>query len=269
MLIISWNGEDYGPNDEDFDWKKAKPIKPSGSNPMLGLTVSQIVVSIISALVLSLLGYCVVKMRKKIREVWLGFCTSRHFLKRIVKTGFTNFYVGRDEWLKYRTPPRLPDYIRQAKHSVKIVCYWMAQGTLEGIPKICADLAQNGINVEIAMIDPNSSLPLILSSDMQMSHEAIRSHIQTSLEQFAAIREELDLPVRERYIIKVSPSVPQAAIILLDSGKESGRIQMEFRLYRSPRSDSFSIELSASSKSKLYFMVERAWLGYLKDAKQV
>lgn len=236
---------------------------------MVDLTLAEVLVGIISALVLAILGYIAVKTRGRIKTMWAGFQTGRQFGRRAARAGLSNFYVGRADWTRYRKPAQLTEYLDQANTSVRIVCYWMAQGTIEGVPQTCGELAERGVDVEISMIDPFGHLPEVLAPDLEMSPQAIRSQVRGSLEKFKSVRAGLDPDAASRLRVKVSDSLPQAAVIMLDSGTPTGRIQLEFRPYRSPRSDSFSFELTPTNDGGLYSTIEAAWGRYLRDAKQV
>lgn len=233
------------------------------------LTVQDIVVGVISASVLTVLGFVVTRLRRRILDGARAFMNRRRvarFGTRMLSEGISNFYVGREDWLRYRRPPSLGDYLRQATKSVQIVCYWMAQGTLEGIPRVCAGLAEQGVAVEIVMIDPDSTVADTLQFDLEIRPDVIRQHVRAGLERLQQLRETLSAAGRERFLIKVSPTLPQAAVIVLDGGTPHGKAQMEFRPYREPRANSFSLELSAKKSARLYAVVERSLQSYFADA---
>jgi hypothetical protein len=236
------------------------------------LTVREILVGIISAAVLALVGFLVAKFRRQISsriQRSLQHRRAAAFSVRMVKEGVSNFYVGREDWTRYRNPPSLGDYIRQAKHSVQIACYWMAQGTLEGTHRVCAELAEQKVAIEIVMIDPDSAIPDILQYDLDMSPETIRQHVRAAIEGLQRLKSTLSSATQDRFSIKVSRTLPQAAAILLDGGTATSKIQLELRPYRESRSHSFSLELTSTNESRLYSTVERAWLLYFRDSHAI
>lgn len=236
------------------------------------LTIREILVGVISAAVLALIGFLVAKFRRQISNRIHRSLQRRRaaeFSVRMVNEGVSNFYVGREDWTRYRTPPNLGDYIRQAKHSVQIACYWMAQGTLEGTHRVCAELAEQKVAVEIVMIDPDSTIPDVLQYDLDMSPETIRQHVRAAIEALQRLKATLSSATQDRFSIKVSPTLPQAAVILLDGGTATSRIQLEFRPYRESRSNSFSLELTSTKEGRLYSTVEKAWLSYFRDSHAV
>ena len=236
------------------------------------LTIREVTIGIISAATLAAVTFLATKFRAKISTRVHNFFIRRRkseFSYRMLAEGVSNFYVGRDDWSKYRIPAGLGDYIGQAKKSVQIACYWMAQGTIEGIPRICAELAERGIYVEIVMIDPNGSIPDVLQYDLETRPDTIRQHVRAGLETLQRLRSTLSAVGQEQFVIKVSPTLPQAAVILLDRGTATSKIQLEFRPYKESRSNSFSIEVSAAEEGRLYTRLEKSWSAYFKDANNI
>jgi hypothetical protein len=236
------------------------------------LSIREILVGIISAVILALIGFLMTKFRKQIStriQRSLQRRKAAEFSVRMLKEGVSNFYVGREDWTRYRNPPSLGNYIRQANHSVQIACYWMAQGTLEGTHRVCAELAEQKVAIEIVMIDPDSFIPEILQYDLDMTPEAIRQQVRTAIEGLQRLKSILSSAAQERFSIKVSPTLPQAAVILLDGGTATSKIQLELRPYRESRSNSFSLELTSTAQGRLYTTVERAWLSYFRDSTDI
>lgn len=236
------------------------------------LTIREILVGIISAAVLALIGFLATKFRRQISSKIHRSLQRRRaaeFSVRMVKEGVSNFYVGREDWTRYRNPPNLGDYIRQARHSVQIACYWMAQGTLEGTHRVCAELAEQKVAIEIVMIDPDSAIPDVLQYDLDSSPETIRQHVRAAIVNLQRLKATLSSETQDRFSIKVSGTLPQAAAILLDGGTETSKLQLELRPYRESRSNSFSLELTSTTEGRLYSTVERAWLCYFRDSHAI
>ena len=236
------------------------------------LSINEILVGVISAAIIGALGFLMAKFRKQIStriQRSLQRRRAAEFSVRMLKEGVSNFYVGREDWTRYRNPPSLGNYIRQAKHSVQIACYWMAQGTLEGTHRVCAELAEQKVAIEIVMIDPDSCIPEVLQYDLDMTPEAIRQQVWVAIEGLRRLKSALSSAAQDRFSIKFSPTLPQAAVILLDGGTATSKIQLELRPYRESRSNSFSLELTSTNEGRLYSTVERAWLNYFKDSTDI
>ncbi|MBT1091604.1 hypothetical protein [Streptomyces sp. Tu102] len=234
--------------------------------------LNELVIGIVSAVVLSILGFIVARTRVRVTSRVrrrLALRQAQRFSLRMFSEGVSNFYVGRDEWLRYRTPSSLADYLRQARNSVQIACYWMAQGTLEGIPRVFAELAERGVIVEITMISPNSVLPEALSKDLEMSADAIRHHVNHGLGALGGLKLTLSENGKRNLRIKTSATLPQAAVILIDADSPPGKIQLEFRPYRAPRWNSFSIEVSEVGSARLYGTLKSSWQDFFRDATDI
>lgn len=235
---------------------------------MINLTLNEIIIGIIAAVVVTIISIIVVRLRNRIQEFLHGLKETIRFANRISRNGLNNFYVGRDDWTHYRNPPNLSQYLKQAKVSIKIACYWMAQGTIEGIPKVCSELAESGIDIEIVIIEPKSTLPKILSLDLHIPENEIRSQVKMTLQNLNRVKNKLSENAKNRFKVKVSNSLPQAAIIMIDPCSTAGKIQLEFRPYNTPRWQSFSIELKSGKLANLYNIVEKACLSFFSDARE-
>lgn len=235
---------------------------------IFGLTMSDIIVGVISTAVVSLFLFIVARSWSRVRRAAIAQHTLAQlgFGRRMVKAGVSNFYVGRDEWLRFRRPPKLGDYLRRAKSSVRIACYWLAQGSLEGVQRVYAELAERGVLVEVVMIDPRGPLPQVLAKDVETSADDIRRNVETALRGLEVLRASLSEPARQRLRIGVSSTLPQAAVILIDAGLPSSVLQLEFRPYRAPRIGSFSLEFGRSGGGPLHMALVESWMSYFHDA---
>lgn len=233
------------------------------------LTTKDFIVGLVAAIGVALLGVFASPVRTRLVTRMKLVLARRRVMKfstRMYRQGVANFYVGRDDWLRHRQPPDLSDYLRVATSSVEIACYWMAQGTIEGIPRVCGELAEQGIRIEIVMISPDGPMADVLTSDLEIPPEVIRHNVRAGLNHLAEVRAGLSSDARKRFHVKVSRTLPQAAVILIDAGQPSGRLQLEFRPYRAPRWKSFSIELTADTQGALYKLLEGSWSTYFRDA---
>jgi len=228
-----------------------------------------IVEGIISALIVSGGGFLIIRSRSRLRARRELVKVHKELAERLLSSGVSNFYVGRQDWHRYRRPPALDAYLRQASESVQIASFWMAQGSIEGIPKVCRDLATQGRRIEIVLINPNGPLPEILSRDLELPAETIRAQVLSSLDSLKRLQDGLASADMPNFNVKVSDSLPQAAVILLDAGRPTGKIQLELRPYRAARSDSFSIEVCGDADAQLYKILRESWVKFFQDAQPV
>ena len=229
----------------------------------------EVVVGVLASLILVALSWAIAPLRRRLASSWgrsLAFLADARLGRRLRRAGVTNFYVGRSDWVRHRIPPGMADYLQQAARSVDIACYWMAQGTLEGIPEECSRLAERGVRVKIVMVDPTGPLPDLVARDLGLEGSAVRSHLQNSLSTLRAVRSSMSEVGRAHFAVELSKSIPQAAVIAIDLGEPSARIQLEFRPYLAARLNSFSMELTAESHGLLFQICADAWSKYFRDS---
>ena len=227
---------------------------------------TEIVIGLISSIVFAIIAIFYKSIKAKIKDLFILMGSKKKLCKRILNAGISNFYVGRNEWLLYRNPPNLTDYLLTATKSVQIATYWLAQGTIEGVQSAYIDLASRGIVVDIVMIDSMGGLPSILSSDIKTPPEVIKQNVENSLSALNTLRDGMPPETRRYFRIGVSKSLPQAAAILIDAGEKTSKLQLEFRPHGLPRSKSFSLELVPQSKESLHTILELAWRSFFDDA---
>lgn len=224
---------------------------------------------IIIGIIVALAGALLIKLWNSIIP-WLKrifmFSSKKYYLNRMRQSGITNFYVGRSEWIIYRDPAELREYLWSATKSVQIATYWLAQGTIEGIQDSYLELTKKGVRVDIVMIDPNEHMINILSEDMHIRPEIIRQNIENAYNQLCNLKEKLSDNEKSLLRIGLSSALPQAAVIMIDAKTNNSKIQLEFRPYRAARNNSFSIELKANSNANLHNQLEEAWEHYFEDA---
>lgn len=237
-----------------------------------GLTLKELIVGIAAALIVAGLGFIGGRARGRIEQR----ANERRLLRdlgafgtRMLDAGVTNFYIGRDDWARYREPADLGAYLRQAEHSVEIACYWMAQGVLAGIPSVLADIAEAGRNVRVVTLDPGSRLIDLLTVDLEMPANDIRQNVRNTQKALRSVKSNLSTGARTRFHICTTPVLPQAAVILLDRNHQTSILQLEFRPYRTARAHSFAMELKARDGAKLHAELQRSWIRFFDDANVV
>lgn len=236
------------------------------------LTLQEVTVGIIGALVVAGLGYLAGVLRSRIRQRAVRRQSQRElsaFGERMLSAGASNFYSGRDDWARYRRPADLGAYLRTAQHSVDIACYWMAQGVLSGIPRVLGDLAEQGLSVRVVTIDPKGPAVNCLTSDLELSSADIRKNVRQTIVSLLDVKSQLSQQAKPRFQIGTTQIVPQAAVILLDCGRDSCVLQLEFRPYRTPRSHSFSLEFRRRDSGVLERSLEASWTKFFDDSRPV
>lgn len=227
--------------------------------------LDEIIIAIISSCILALLLRFWKLIIPRVKITFM-FWHKNYYLNRIRKSGITNFYVGRSDWIKYRKPDQLREYLLSATRSVQIATYWLAQGTIEGIQESYLELVKKGIRVDIVMIASNEHLVKTLSEDLHISTEIIKKNIENAYTQLCQLKERMPDDEKILFRIGITPALPQAAVIMIDAKTPVSKIQLEFRPYRTARSSSFSIELKANKNAYLHQQLEAAWEQFFADA---
>ena len=236
------------------------------------LTLEDVIVGIVGALVVAGLGYLAGVLRSRIRQRKMRRQSQREFSafgERMLMGGVSNFYSGRDDWARYRRPAELGAYLRTAQHSVDLACYWMAQGVLSGIPRVLGELAEQGLNVRVVTIDPRGPAVSCLTSDLELGTADIRMNVRQTITGLQEVKSGLSRQAKSRFLICTTRVLPQAAVILLDSGRDSCVLQLEFRPYRTPRSHSFSLEFRRREAAALQRSLEASWTKFFNDSQVV
>ncbi|MCW2976187.1 MAG: hypothetical protein JWM06_1468 [Actinomycetia bacterium] len=181
--------------------------------------------------------------------------------RRLQTLGMTNFFASRADYGVYRPPGTLVDYLDTAEARIDIAAYWLGQGNeLESIAtRIVAMLERKpDLTARIAMIDPDGPHVDPVADYLAMRPAEMKSRLTSSLDNLAAARESASPGVQRRLNILTYTQMPAASVIMLDYGTPSGRIQLDFKPFRRPRSESFTFELT--SPSRLYTTCTEAWI---------
>ena len=87
------------------------------------------------------------------------------------------------------------------------------------------------------------------------------------LEQLEELRESLPEAQKTRLKVLVHDCLPMGSAILLDATSSTGKIQVETKLYRAPRTESFGYEVVGPTP--FYSRNYSAWKRVLDDSKEV
>ena len=228
---------------------------------LLGILASIIAAAVIAVLV-QLTGFG----RSRLKRLW----QQRGLLRRMAAAGVSNFYASRAEYQSHRGAPGLTDYLATAHTSIKAATYWMAHGNeAEGAARVIADLVQQkNLEVDIAVIDPQSPHIAQLSEYLDIELEELRLRIRSSIARLLEARERLSPEAKTRLRIRSYQNLPIASVIMLDTDTDEGRVQLDIKPYRTPRDRSFGIELTGPD-GPLYQTVRDAWTQLVESAPEV
>lgn len=168
------------------------------------------------------------------------------FFDRLIEHGVDNFYFSRSDFRKYRDGDTLESYLQNATRTVKIIALWMAEsiemeGIISGLEKI---LQKDDFRLmKIAVINPDSEIVGPLSRLLDIPEDEVKAKIRKSIESLCNLKQRLKTSVKEKFQVRVYDALPIASVIMIDDGEENGRIQFDFKIYRTPRVKSFGFEL--------------------------
>jgi hypothetical protein len=194
---------------------------------------------------------------------------DRRFYARLRDAGVSNFFVSRADYGLYRGATNLTDYLNTAERSVLVIAYWMAHGNeMENVAKSIRTMIENrpGMTVGIAVVDPDSDGLLGLADHLDLDVGDVRSRLKSTLRNLSQARELLPISQRVRLSLKVYHSTPIASVIVLDGDGPSGRIQLDFKPYRAPRTNSFGFELEGPG-NPLFDTCLQSWRLMFDEAK--
>lgn len=211
------------------------------------MDLEALAINVVSGIIVAIIGVAFAASRGWIRIRWRTFASRRKLSQRLQDAGVVNFYASRADYVTYRSAPNLSDYFRLAKRSVRVAGYWMAHGTeMENVNATLDELTKgaNPRDVTIALIDPTASYVFALSGYLGLQQEEVVARTKASLTKLWELRQSMPAGQKARFRLKVYHTVPIASVILLDSEEEDGRLQIEIKPYKSPRTASFALELS-------------------------
>lgn len=181
---------------------------------------------------------------------------------RLREGGITRFILRREQY-----PMSLNEYLREAEHSIRIVSISLkVRNHEEDLIELFRRrlVGQDSFEVSISLLDPGSSILKPAARALNLSPEDLRTEIEHMLGLLVELRQSLPPEVRERLSVDVHDTLPMGSAILLDATPSSGRIQVETKLHRAPRIESFGYEVEGPTE--FYRRHYRAWRRMLEES---
>jgi hypothetical protein len=154
--------------------------------------------------------------------------------------------LSRSDYYKYRDGSgSLREYLALAGQSIDIVSISLnvtqAEGDLISLfsQKI---LESPTFRVRISLLAPSCAIVAHLAKSLGLESDDLRKEIEDTLRQLERCKAGLASTCRDRLEIYVHETLPIGSAILLDALPDSGRIQVETKLYQAPRTESFGFE---------------------------
>lgn len=191
--------------------------------------------------------------------------SSRQTAVKLREGGITAFRLSRQDYSE-----RLPTFLSQANHSITIVSISLKLTSDEGeIVELLRNriVARKDFRVAISLLNPESPALAAASASLNMTEAQLKSEIRDMLDKLKKIKESLSKQERQRLRVLVHNALPMGSAILLDATQDRGLIQVETKLYRAPRTDSFGYEVVG--QSSFYSHNYTAWMHVVDDSTEV
>jgi hypothetical protein len=188
----------------------------------------------------------------------------------LAEGGITRMTLQRSDYHRFRVGSGvLRDYLATAKHSIEIVSISLNVTQAEGslISLFAQRISENeDFSVRVTLLNPSSSAVVLLAKSLDMQPMALENEIRDTLRQLSTCKAELSKGDADRLSVSVHDTHPIGSAILLDAAPESGRIQVETKLYRAPRTESFGFEVKGPSD--FYRRNYTAWRKVFRDSTE-
>lgn len=226
----------------------------------------EFLLGVIASLTATGVAYYAARSRK-----WIASSPSKRTMKlarRLHDLGMTNFFASRADYAVYRPPGRITDYLATAQHRIDIAAYWMGHGNeSEATPRRIVDILEKNrsLHVRIAMINPDGPALALVAQYLDLTSDDLKNRLLSSLDSLVRARAHASAHAQARLQVLVYSTIPAASVIILDYGHSSARIQLDFKPFKKPRSDSFAFELQPPSA--LFTTCSEAWIQVVDEAK--
>jgi hypothetical protein len=178
-------------------------------------------------------------------------------------SGISRFHLTRDDYSgTFRT------YLSKAKNSIGIVSMSLHQKHEEGD---LTDLFRNRLaqdqafKIRVSLLAPNSEAVKIAAESLNVAPDHLSREIREMLGNLEQLKASLPPAQSHRLDVLVHECLPMGSAILLDATPEKGTIQIETKLHRAPRVESFSFEIVGPSS--FYHRHYRAWVDVLDESR--
>ncbi len=218
---------------------------------------------IIIGAISSILAAIIIAFSLRGKNIFFLFSSSRRLAMRLREGGITKFRLSRDH---YETTLRT--YLSQATHSIAIVSVSLKvthdEGDIAGLFQ--ERISENpDFRVSVSLLNPRSPAVAIAAASLNIAEAQLSTEIQTMLAHLVKTRQHLPALDRVRLEILTHDCLPMGSAILLDASPTKGTIQVETKLFRAPRAESFSYEVRGPSP--FYRRNYRAWRQVLDESK--
>jgi hypothetical protein len=219
--------------------------------------------SILYGAIGSIIAVIVIALAARTR-IALGLLGSTYRLAQVLQTGgITQFHFSRDDY-----SGTLRTYLSQANHSIGIVSISLHQKHQEGdlidFFRTCLAREPN-FRIRISLLAPKSEAAKGAADALNVASAHLTREIAEMLQVLDQLKTSLPPMQQQRLDVLVHDCLPMGSAVLLDATPEQGIIQIETKLHRAPRVESFSFEIIGPSS--FYQRNYRAWMELFDESR--
>lgn len=177
--------------------------------------------------------------------------------------GLSKFHLSRDDY-----EGTLRTYLSKAKHSIGVISISLKQTHEEGdlVNFFRTRLAQDpSFRIRVSLIAPLSDAAKCAAESLDFPLRDLQREVGIMLSELLKLKDSLTRDQQQRLDILVHECLPMGSAILLDASPEAGTIQIETKLHRTPRVDSFGFEIVGPSE--FYERHYRAWSAVFDESR--
>ena len=220
-------------------------------------------VAIVYGVIGSLIAVAIVAAASRTRLAMKLLGASYRLAHSLRVGGVIKFHFSRDdyEWT-------LPTFLQQAKHSIGIVSISLRLTHEEGdlIEFFRARLAQDlSFRVRISLLAPQSQAACCAAQSLGIAPAGLAEEIKKMLRDLIALKSSVTSGQSRRLEVLVHESLPMGSAILMDATPETGLIQVETKLHRVPRVESFGFIVRGPSP--FYKRHYQAWSAVFDESR--
>lgn len=162
---------------------------------------------------------------------------------RFFEEGLVEYHFSRDDYNE-----RLSTFLDRATTSISIVSLSLKIAHEEGkITEIFRKklVYNQAFIITISLINPNNqALVKIVADALDIPYDKLRNEIVDMLKDLFDCYEQFTKQEQSRFKILVHDCFPMGSVIMLDATETSGVIQIETKLYKAPRNESFGFQIA-------------------------
>jgi hypothetical protein len=188
----------------------------------------------------------------------------------LAEGGVQRMTLSRADYTRYRDGGgQLRDYLATAQHTIDIVSISLTvTQTEESLISFFEQRINENENfcVNITLLNPLSPVIPLVAKSLDIERHDLDGEIRSTLRQLVRCKERLPGGAARRLMVYVHDALPIGSAVLLDANPQSGRIQVESKLYRAPRTESFGFEIVGPSD--FYTRNYTAWHKVFHDSDE-